>query len=76
MSGEGRWSDIDLAGAGARVPLDIGAGGEELKELSRVMVSFFEGDLITVVGEGGGAFNAGGVILAGPSFSLMFNFGD
>ena len=65
-----------LAGAGAKVTVEGGAGGEELSELSKVMVSFFVGDLITVVGEGGGAFKAGGVILAGPSRSLMFNLGD
>ena len=65
-----------LAGAGAKVTVEGGAGGEELSELSKVIVSFFAGDLITVVGEGGGAFKAGGVILAGPNRSLMFNLGD
>ena len=53
-------------------------GGEELTELSRVMVVSRTVVLgpVVVVGAGGGASGAGGVILAGPNLSLTFNLGD
>ena len=53
--------------------------GEELRELSSVIVeSNVDGlmEVVVVVGGGGGALGAGGVILAGPSLSLTSTRGE